>query len=238
MTPDGHATATRPIPRRDAILQILAEHRDELARRFGVTSLELFGSAGRDEARTDSDVDLLVEFDRPPGLEKLLGLREHLQSLLGTNVDLVTPDGLRPWFREHIRREIESGGRLKLPRNWSGRIQDMLDAVGAIAEYTDGMTIDSFTADRRTVDAVVRNIEIIGEAARHVPDEVRARYPAVPWQAMNDMRNVVIHNYPTVDLPTVWDVISNRLPPLVTILREVLERERASDEDGPADERG
>ena len=214
--------------RRDDILRLLAEHRDELRVRHGVTSLELFGSVLRDEAGPDSDVDLLVEFDPAwsVGLFKLLDLQQYLEGILETKVDLVTASGLRPWLREHIRRELASGGRLKLPRIWTGRIEDMLDAASAIDEFTEGMTFASFSADRRTVDAVVRNIEIIGEAARHVPDEARACYPAIPWQKMADMRNVVIHNYVNVDRETVWDVARNQLPPLVPLLLEILERER------------
>jgi uncharacterized protein with HEPN domain len=110
-------------------------------------------------------------------------------------------------------------------RAWTGRVEDILDAAAAIADYTEGMTFDTFTADRHTVDAVVRNVGIIGEAARHVPEDIRQRYPAVPWAKMYDMRNVVVHDYPGVDLTIVWEVVRNYLPPLVPVLREILERE-------------
>jgi uncharacterized protein with HEPN domain/predicted nucleotidyltransferase len=212
--------------RRAEALRLLEAHRDELAREYRVTSLDLFGSLARDEAGPDSDVDLLVEFERPTSFVELVDLQHRLEAIFGTKVDLVTPAGLRPWFRDHIRREIESGGRLAMPRRaWTGRVEDILDAAAAIADYTEGMTFDTFTADRRTVDAVVRNVGIIGEAARHVPEDIRQRYPAVPWAKMYDMRNVVVHDYPGVDLTIVWEVVRNYLPPLVPVLREILERE-------------
>lgn len=90
--------------RRDEILRILHEHRAELDE-FNVASLALFGSVARDEARPDSDVDMLVEFDQPVGLFTFIRLQLHLQYLLGRPVDLVTPDALRTPLREHILGE-------------------------------------------------------------------------------------------------------------------------------------
>lgn len=87
--------------RRDEALKLLAEHREELAE-LGVTSLALFGSVARDEARPDSDVDLLVEVRRPMGLFELGGIQVRLEEILGRRVDLVTLRGLKPRYRERI----------------------------------------------------------------------------------------------------------------------------------------
>ena len=76
------------------------------------------------------------------------------------------------------------------PRAWRERIEDILAAVYRILEYTAELDEREFTSDPRTIDAVVRNLEVIGEAARHVPDRVRERYPDVPWIDMRDMRNL------------------------------------------------
>lgn len=89
---------------RDGILHILGEHRDEL-RRFAVKSLGLFGSAARDEARPDSDIDILVEFAKPVGLFQFVRLQAFLERLLGCSVDLVTPGALRPELRDRILGE-------------------------------------------------------------------------------------------------------------------------------------
>ncbi len=74
-------------------------------------------------------------------------------------------------------------------RDWKFRIQDILDAVGAVQKYTQGMEFKTFTEDRRTVDAVVRNLIIIGEAAVQVPEDVCRKYPEIPWYEMRGMRN-------------------------------------------------
>ena len=91
--------------KRDQVIHILAEQRCELTQRFGVQSLALFGSIARDEATLTSDVDLLVEFNRPIGLFGLSALQNHLEALFGCKVDLVTPDSLKPRFKEHVLRE-------------------------------------------------------------------------------------------------------------------------------------
>lgn len=109
------------------------------------------------------------------------------------------------------------------PRAWPLRIEDILGALAKIERYTAGMSFDAFAADELTSDAVLRNIEIIGEAARHVPPAVQNRFPAIPWGKMQSMRNVVIHVYDEVSLTIVWDTIQVDLPPLVPLLRAVLE---------------
>ena len=90
--------------RRDEILRLLREHQAELSR-FGVRSLAVFGSVARDEARPESDVDILVEFGEPVGLFEVVRLQTHLQELLGRQVDLVTRDALRPTMRDQILNE-------------------------------------------------------------------------------------------------------------------------------------
>lgn len=90
--------------RRDEILGVLSQHRKELER-FGVRSLALFGSAARDEARADSDADILVEFSVPVGLFEFIHLKNYLEELLGLPVDLVTPDAIKDKMREQILKE-------------------------------------------------------------------------------------------------------------------------------------
>lgn len=114
------------------------------------------------------------------------------------------------------------------PRNWKMRIQDILDSIAAIREYTTGTDFESFLADRKTMDAVVRNFTIIGEAARNVPSDISDSHPEVPWKLMRDFRNVIVHEYFGVDTKTVWATLTDNLPPLVPLLEKLLREKHNS----------
>jgi uncharacterized protein with HEPN domain len=114
---------------------------------------------------------------------------------------------------------------VSLHRNWRLRVEDIIESTEKVKQYTAGLDFESFAGNGMVVDAVVRNLEIVGEAARHVPPEIQARCPEVAWRLMNDMRNVLIHAYPIVDLATVWQVVRRDLPPTVARLRQLLEDE-------------
>lgn len=92
--------------RRDDVLKTLDEHRAEMEERFGIRSLAIFGSVARDEARPDSDVDVLVEFTGPPTFNQYMGLLEYLEDRLLSRVDLVTTTGLKPGVRPYVEREL------------------------------------------------------------------------------------------------------------------------------------
>ena len=111
--------------------------------------------------------------------------------------------------------------------DWRERVDDILEAVERIQNYTKGLDFQQFSHDQKTVDAVVRNITVIGEASHHVPDKVQAAAIRIPWADMRGMRNVVVHEYFGVSLPILWETIQHDLPPLVEPLREL--RESASD---------
>jgi uncharacterized protein with HEPN domain len=112
------------------------------------------------------------------------------------------------------------------PRDWRMRIEDILDAIGRIQDYTRGMTFEAFSHDRKTIDAVVRNITIIGEAAGNVPSPVAEQHGEIPWRQMRDFRNVVVHAYFGVDLKVLWDTVRVDLPPLIDPLRRLLSEKK------------
>ena len=92
--------------KREAVVQTLKQQNSELARKFGVKSLLLFGSVARDEATSASDIDLLVEFNRPVGYFGLFALQDYLEKLFGCPVDLGTTDSLKPYIRERVMGEL------------------------------------------------------------------------------------------------------------------------------------
>lgn len=100
-----HTTHVASHIKRADVLRTLAKHREELAS-MGVESLSIFGSVARDEAGPESDVDLLVEFNRPVGLFGFVEVQQRLESILGTKVDLGMTDGLKPRLRERVLREV------------------------------------------------------------------------------------------------------------------------------------
>ena len=112
------------------------------------------------------------------------------------------------------------------PRDWRLRLQDIVEATEKIGRYTSGLEFEAFASNELVADGVTRNLSIIGEAAHYIPADVQARYSDVPWRLMWDMRNVLIHDYPGVDLGVVWRTIHDDLPPTLVRLREILELER------------
>jgi hypothetical protein len=109
-------------------------------------------------------------------------------------------------------------------RNWTFRIQDILECMDRISEYTAGMSYETFLDNRLVTDAVVRNLEVIGEAARHIPEEIQRQFPDIPWVEMKGMRNILIHEYFGVSLEIVWKTAQEDLPPVEPKLREVLRK--------------
>ena len=112
------------------------------------------------------------------------------------------------------------------PKAWTARLEHILESIANIQSFTEGMTFDAFAADKKGVRAVAYEFAVIGEAARNVPAEVQQRYPEIPWAVMQGMRNVLIHEYTRLDAKVLWDTLTEDLPPLAPLLRDVLERER------------
>ena len=93
-------------------------------------------------------------------------------------------------------------------------MEDMRGALDKIARYTAGMERAAFLVDEKTIDAVVRNVEIIGEASKQVPDEFKALHPALPWAQMAGLRNRIVHDYAGIDLELIWEIVQHSLPDL------------------------
>lgn len=100
-------------------------------------------------------------------------------------------------------------------------MNDIADATEKILEFTSGMSFEQFERDKKTVYAIVRAFQIIGEAARKIPAEIRQQFATVEWDKMAGMRNRLVHEYFETDLPTVWEAIRNDIPTLRMQMSEV-----------------
>jgi uncharacterized protein with HEPN domain len=108
-------------------------------------------------------------------------------------------------------------------RDFTDYIEDIKNAIDEIEEFIQETDFDSFSIDRKTRNAVIRSLEVMGEAASKIPFETRDNYPEIPWKYMVGMRNKLIHEYFGVDLEIVWTVCTQEIPPLIPIINELFE---------------
>ena len=103
-------------------------------------------------------------------------------------------------------------------------VEDIIEAINNIEKYTRGLTYETFAKDKKTVDAVIRNFEIIGEATKYIPGKIRKEYPQVPWKDMAGMRDKLIHGYFGIKLDVIWKTIKERLPAVKFLMEEALRK--------------
>lgn len=108
-------------------------------------------------------------------------------------------------------------------------LEDILEAAERAIDYCEDLTFEAFLKDTKTQDAVVRNIEIIGEATKGLSDSLRGENPDVPWKSVSGMRDRLIHDYFGVNWDIVWDVVQRDLPDLIRTVRRILEERNPPD---------
>ncbi len=112
-----------------------------------------------------------------------------------------------------------------MSRDYRLYLEDILQCATRITRYIEGLGFDEFISGDMVMDAVLRNLEIIGEAAKNVPAAVRDRYPEVEWRKIAGLRDVLAHAYFGLEDETLWDVVQNAIPPLIQQTRLILAAE-------------
>ncbi len=109
------------------------------------------------------------------------------------------------------------------PRDYRDYLEDICQATRKALGFVEDVAYDDFSADDKTVYAVVRALEIVGEATKRIPQDVRDRYPQIPWRSMAGIRDKLIHDYVNVSLEVVWRTVREDLPPLLPMIERVID---------------
>lgn len=100
-------------------------------------------------------------------------------------------------------------------------LEDIVTSAEKIISYTDSLTYDEFVEDSKTIDAVARNFEIIGEAANRLPEEMKDANPSIDWHKIRGLRNRIVHHYFGINYQIIWDIIQDYLPHLITQIKNI-----------------
>ncbi len=227
--------------------RILRAHLPELTERYKVKSLGIFGSYLRAEQKPRSDLDVLVEYSEPVSLYHGVRLQDHLTELLGVKVDLVPKKNLKPYIGKRILSEVvwlqkdgvltnarmtrradglRSRTMAEPKREYLDFLQDMVNAMERAERYVSGLNFDQFIQDEKTIEATTKAVEVIGEAAKQIPLDVKRRYPDIPWKDIAGMRDNLVHGYFAIDYLELWNAASIDIPKDKPHLARVLEEEK------------
>ncbi|MDI6766859.1 MAG: DUF86 domain-containing protein [Bacteroidota bacterium] len=112
---------------------------------------------------------------------------------------------------------------MKQKRTYRLFLEDIIESIIKIETYTKNLSYGRFSKDPKTIDAVVRNLEIIGEAAKHIPTSVRSKHAEVPWKKMVGLRNIVVHEYFGIDEKIIWEIVNRGLSDVKLSIIKILE---------------
>jgi len=109
-----------------------------------------------------------------------------------------------------------------MPREYKAYLRDILEAIDKIERYTKNISFEDFSDNELIQDGVIRNLEIIGEAVKNLPDDIKKDYPEVDWRKIAGLRDILIHAYFGVDLEVIWDIVKNKVPELKEMVKKIL----------------
>ena len=119
---------------------------------------------------------------------------------------------------------------MKQDKVYTDYLQDIRTSIEEAEDFVSGLSFGEFIQDKKTINAVVRSLEVMGEAAKNISEEIREKYPEIPWKLIAGMRDKLIHEYAGVDLETVWDTVKNDFAKLKPLLEKVLEESKHYEE--------
>ncbi len=223
----------KTLPTLELFMEELLSLLPYLRERYGVKELGVFGSYLRGEQRQDSDLDLLVDFEKDISLWDVMELEEYLSERLGVRVDLIMKSSLR--FRPHTAEKILKS-YVPVVENWKDiirqeemskrdyreYIKDILQECEFVRKYTQGIEYEDFLESDLLRHAVVRALEVIGEAVKNLPSELLEKYPQIEWKRVKGMRDRLAHAYFGVDYELLWKVVKEELPSLCKVVRDML----------------
>ena len=106
-----------------------------------------------------------------------------------------------------------------MPRDFRLYLEDVIEAIAKIQRYTARLSFHEFAEDEKAVDAVVRNLEVIGEAVKKIPEDMRQKHVGIDWRKIAGLRDILIHEYFGIDVEIIWDIVQNKLPSLEASIR-------------------
>jgi uncharacterized protein with HEPN domain/predicted nucleotidyltransferase len=220
--------------RREHAIRILREHEHDI-RAKGVTRLALFGSTARDQARPDSDVDLLVDYDgEGRSALEFFCLEGFFSELLGAEAEVAKRDRLKRFLKDAILAEALEifpnpacppyypNGAPVAKRSPRQALEDIRVEVAAIEGFIAGRSFEVYQSDGMLRRAIERSVEIISEASRKLPPELTDTHPKVAWKKIRGIGNILRHAYPDVDPATVWDIATVHIRPLKTAVAAMI----------------
>lgn len=110
-----------------------------------------------------------------------------------------------------------------MPRDYNVYLEDILEAIRKIRDYTSGLSCKDLESNEQVFDAVNRNLEIVGEAVKNIPEDIRSRQPDVEWKKIAGLRDILIHQYFGIDTEIIWDIVQNKIPVLEQQIRKIID---------------
>jgi len=108
-----------------------------------------------------------------------------------------------------------------MQRDYRAYLDDIIDAIANIEEYTANLEFEEFMENKMVRDATIRNLEIIGEAVKNLPDDIKEKHPEVEWREIAGLRDILAHKYFEINVKIIWDIIKNKIPELKDQISEI-----------------